>query len=179
VRDRILPEFQDFLLSRSIVDAKNVPFYAHWASKFLAFSNKNQDLTPDLRVQKFLNHLKSQKNIADWQSRQAEKALRLYIHHFLDGKISALSPNSVSSRTDLPQKIDPMKIVADMRQAIRIKHYSYSTERSYIEWVERFIDYTSTIKRKDLRAAGLDSGDVKDFLSYLALKRRVSSSTQN
>jgi hypothetical protein len=69
MENRILPEFQEFLLSRSIVVAKKVPFYAHWASKFLAFSNKNQDLNPDLRVQKFLNHLKSQKNIADWQSR--------------------------------------------------------------------------------------------------------------
>jgi integron integrase len=118
--------------------------------------------------------LKSQKNIADWQSKQAEKALRLYIHRFLDGKTSVLSPNLAQEKS-----LDLSKIVADMRQAIRIKHYSYSTERSYIEWVERFIDYTSNIKRKDLRAAGLDSGDVKDFLSYLALKRRVSSSTQN
>jgi integron integrase len=41
------------------------------------------------------------------------------------------------------------------------------------------MDYASNVKKKDIRAAGLDSGDVKDFLSYLALKRRVSSSTQN
>ncbi len=32
MRDRILPEFQDFLLSRSLVPAKNAPFYAHWVS---------------------------------------------------------------------------------------------------------------------------------------------------
>ena len=54
MKNRILPEFQDFLLSRSLVPAKNAPFYAHWVSEFLAFSNKNQDLGPDLRVQKFL-----------------------------------------------------------------------------------------------------------------------------
>ena len=46
-------------------------------SKFLAFSNKNQDLEPDLRVEKFLNQLKSQKKIADWQVRQGDEALRL------------------------------------------------------------------------------------------------------
>jgi hypothetical protein len=57
MRNRILPEFEDFLLSRSLVPAKNAPFYAHWVSKFLAFSNKNQDLGPDLRVEKFLNQL--------------------------------------------------------------------------------------------------------------------------
>jgi hypothetical protein len=43
------------LLSRSLVSARNTPFYAHWVSKFLAFSNRNQDLGSNLRVQKFLN----------------------------------------------------------------------------------------------------------------------------
>jgi integron integrase len=181
VKDRILPEFQDFLISRSLVPEKNVSFYAHWVSKFLAFSNRNEDLGPDLKVEKFLNHLKSQKNISDWQIKQADDALRLYIHHFLDGKTSILSPNSVSSRTDLPRKKlpDVSKILGEMRQAIRIKHYSYRTERSYMDWAERFFQYTSHVKKKDVQSASLDSRDIKDFLSYLALKRRVSASTQN
>jgi integrase len=80
VENRILPEFQNFLVSRSLVPEKNVSFYAYWVSKFLAFSNRNQDLGPDLRVEKFLNHLRTQKNISDWQIRQADDALRLYIH---------------------------------------------------------------------------------------------------
>jgi len=174
VPNRILPEFQDFILSRSLVPVRNAPFYAHWVSKFLAFSNRNKDLDSNLRVQKFLNLLKSQKKIADWQVRQAEDALQLYIYNFLEGKTSVLSPNAPQTR--LP---DVSKILADMRQALRIKHYSYRTERSYLEWAKRFIDYTSKVKKKDVRAAGLDSGDVKDFLSYLALTRKVSSSTQN
>jgi hypothetical protein len=174
VKDRILPEFQDFLISRSLVPEKNVSFYAHWVSKFLAFSNRNEDLGPDLKVEKFLNHLKSQKNISDWQIKQADDALRLYIHHFLDGKTSILSPNSVSSRTDLPRKKlpDVSKILGEMRQAIRIKHYSYRTEHSYMDWAERFFQYTSHVKKKDVQSASLDSRDIKDFLSYLALKRR-------
>ncbi len=73
--NRILPEFQDFLLSRSLVPTKNAPFYAHWVGKFLAFSNRNEDLGSDLRVQKFLNQVKSQKKIADLQIKQAEETL--------------------------------------------------------------------------------------------------------
>jgi hypothetical protein len=65
VKNPILPEFQDFLASRSLVPARNAPFYAHWVSKFLAFSNRNEDLRPDLKVEEFLSYLKSQKNIAD------------------------------------------------------------------------------------------------------------------
>ncbi len=36
-RNGVLPELQDFLLSRKIVPEKKVPFYAHWVRKFLAF----------------------------------------------------------------------------------------------------------------------------------------------
>jgi len=174
VPNRILPEFQDFLISRSLVSAKNAPFYAHWVSRFFAFSNINQELGFNLKVQKFLNQLKSQKKIADWQIKQAEEALRLYFHHFLNGKTSTLSPEEPQKRA-----IDASKALCDMRQALRIKHYSYRTERSYLEWVERFFDYTSKIKKKDVRAAGLDPDDVRDFLSYLAMTKKVSSSTQN
>lgn len=174
MRDRVLPEFQDYLLSHSLVPEKNAPFYATWVRKFLVFSNRNNDLPPDLKTKKFLNELKSQKNIADWQIRQANDALRLYFHHFLHGNTSTLSPNLTQNKP-----FDTSKILVEMREAIRIKHYSYRTERSYLDWVERFIDYTSNVKKKDIQSAGLDSGDIKDFLSYLALKRRVSSSTQN
>jgi len=55
------PEFQDFLLSRRLVSEKNVPFYAHWISKFLAFSNINRKLDEDALVAEFLQSLKSKK----------------------------------------------------------------------------------------------------------------------
>ena len=76
----VLPEFQDFLLSRKIVPEKDVPFYAHWVSKFLAFSNKNRQLDQDALVSEFLYSLKSKKDILDWQVQQAEEALRLSAH---------------------------------------------------------------------------------------------------
>ncbi|MFB3887131.1 MAG: phage integrase N-terminal SAM-like domain-containing protein [Thermodesulfobacteriota bacterium] len=122
MKNRLLPEFQDFLLSRSLVPEKNVSFYAYWVSKFLAFSNKNEAMSPELRVQKFLNHLKSQKNISDWQIKQADDAIRLYLHHFLKGDTAILSPDSPRKRPP-----DFSKVIAGMRQALRIKHYSYRT----------------------------------------------------
>ena len=76
----VLPEFQDFMLSRKIAPEKNVPFYAHWVSKFLAFSNVNRELDQDPLIAEFIYCLKSKKNISDWQVRRAEKALRFPIH---------------------------------------------------------------------------------------------------
>jgi len=42
-------------------------YYAYWNSKFLAFSNNNKELSQDLLIRKFLNHLRAEKDIADWQ----------------------------------------------------------------------------------------------------------------
>jgi len=51
---------------------KKCIFFAYWVSKFLAFSNRNEDLGPVLRIKNFINRLKSQNKIAGWQIMQAE-----------------------------------------------------------------------------------------------------------
>lgn len=171
-----LPEFQSFLVSRKLVLEKNAPYYAHWVSKFLVFYNGNEGLSRDLQVKEFLNFLNAQKDIADWQIKQAEQALQLYIGHFL--KEDSLAPVINSPRKSHGHS-NVSQVIIKMREAIRIKHYSYRTERSYIDWVKRFYDYVFNIKKRDVESKGLDSGDVRDFLSYLAVYLRVSSSTQN
>jgi integron integrase len=172
----ILPDFQKFLLSRGFAPPKNVPFYANWVSKFIAFSNRHEELNHDLLFEKFLDKLKSQQNTADWQIRQAHDAVQLYITHFMADKKTALGPDKPQKGRDIP---DMSRVIQEMRKAIRIKHYSYSTERTYIDWAKRFFDYTLKLKKKDMIASGLDSSDVRDYLSYLAMERHVSSSTQN
>jgi hypothetical protein len=64
MRKIVLPEFQDYLRSKSLVKEKYIPFYAHWASKFLSFSDSSKHPGHDLRIEAFLNHLRSQDNIA-------------------------------------------------------------------------------------------------------------------
>ncbi len=176
MKTKTLPEFQNFLLSRSLVPEKHVTFYAYWASKFLAFSNNNENLSVDLRVRKFINHLKAQKNISDWQIRQANEALKLYIGNFLKGDTSTFYLNTSENEK---KPFDISKILQEIREAIRIKHYSYSTEQTYLDWVKRFFGYITDVKKKDINVAGLGSGDIRDYLSHLAIKKNVSASTQN
>jgi hypothetical protein len=56
--NHILPEFQKFVAQRKLVPDKQIPFYAHWASKFLRFSNTRQDKPLDVRIRMFLDVLK-------------------------------------------------------------------------------------------------------------------------
>jgi len=168
----LLPEFQKYLLSRQLVPEENVSFYAWWVSRFLAFSNTREGLPGQLLVERFIEHLRQKKAIADWQLRQAQEAIRLYLDHFPEGKREGPpAVNTVSG--SLSQK----EAILKARQAIRLKHYSYKTERSYVDWIRRFYEYLQNVLKRDLVRQPLASGDVQEYLSHLAIKQKVSSST--
>jgi integron integrase len=61
-----------------------------------------------------------------------------------------------------------------VRQALRARHYSRSTEKTYILWIQRFILFNS--KR---HPAEMGESEVTAFLSDLATREHVSASTQN
>jgi hypothetical protein len=125
VKKLTLPEFQEYLRTKSLINEKYIPFYANWASKFLAFSRNEGNLSHDLQVRKFLDLLKGQENIADWQIKQANDAVQLYVNQFIDGS------ESQSCSIPLENKENPptiSKMLGDMREALRIKHYAYRTE---------------------------------------------------
>lgn len=175
--NNILPEFQQFLVDKGFASKRHAPFYARWASKFLAYSNNSSE--PDLkkRMESFLVHLLKDQNIADWQVDQARDALKLYIYHYDGNELSKLDADR--SQTVKNTGLELPRVIKSLRNSIRIKHYAYKTERSYIGWVKRFYEYLSKTNKKDVRKESPSSEDVRDFLSHLALKLKVSSSTQN
>jgi len=83
MRHNILPEFQNFLISRQLVPEKNVPFYANWVGKFLSFLNLNRNIKEKSTLPAFIEQLKNQGNVKDWQLKQVEAAVKLYKEHFL------------------------------------------------------------------------------------------------
>jgi len=66
------------------------------------------------------------------------------------------------------------KLLDQVRERIRYKHYSLSTEKTYVSWIRHYIIFHD--KRHPARMGAID---VEQFLSYLANERHVSSSTQN
>ncbi len=61
-----------------------------------------------------------------------------------------------------------------VRQKIRMKHYSLATEKSYAGWIKRYILFHG--KRHPLE---MGTPEIEAFLTHLAMARKVSSSTQN
>jgi len=66
------------------------------------------------------------------------------------------------------------KLLDQARIALRSRHYSKSTEQTYIHWIKRYIFF-----HKVRHPAEMSEAEVNEFLSHLAIKENVSASTQN
>lgn len=169
----VLPEFQAFLSSRRIVPEKNIPFYAYWALRFLAFCNERAGTDFSTAATEFRQSLMIDKRIADWQINQAEEAVRLYVVNFKGD----INPKFGGVGSAGMEEFNAERLIDETKRFIRVKHYSYSTERTYIDWINRFFQYLKEIK--GVRVGRPESEDIKNYLTHLAVKKRVSSSTQN
>lgn len=67
-----------------------------------------------------------------------------------------------------------LKLLDQVRFVLRAKHYSLRTEEAYIQWIRRFIIFNR--KKHPMQ---MSEEEINQFLTHLAVKERVSSSTQN
>lgn len=66
------------------------------------------------------------------------------------------------------------RLLVQVRERIRFKHYSIRTEHAYLDWIKRFILFHGKRHPAEMGAA-----EVEAFLTHLAVARNVSASTQN
>ena len=69
---------------------------------------------------------------------------------------------------------NPPKLLEQVRNKMRVKHYSIRTEQTYVDWIKRYIYFHDKRHPKDLGAQ-----DVEAFLTHLAVAGGVAASTQN
>ena len=68
----------------------------------------------------------------------------------------------------------PPRLLDQVRNAIRRKHYSIRTEATYCDWIRRYILFHDKKHPKDMGAA-----EIERFLTHLAVVGNVAASTQN
>ncbi|MBU1680582.1 MAG: integron integrase [Bacteroidetes bacterium] len=66
------------------------------------------------------------------------------------------------------------KLLVQLKLDLRRKNYSIKTEEAYTKWVKEYVIYSGT-----QHPSSLNKSHVEKFLTYLAVTRRVSASTQN
>ncbi len=73
---------------------------------------------------------------------------------------------------DYPAKKEK-KLLEQMRDAIRLRNYSYRTEKSYLQWAKRFILF-----HKKRHPSEMGRAEVEAFLTHLAVAGDVAARTQ-
>ena len=68
------------------------------------------------------------------------------------------------------------RLLDQVRDVMRLHHYSIHTERSYTDWIKRYIHFHHMRSREDL-ANG--ESKIETFLTVLAVNGKVAPSTQN
>ena len=66
------------------------------------------------------------------------------------------------------------KLLDQVRNTLRTKHYSIKTEKAYVHWIRRFILFHNKRHPKEM-----GEREINQFLTHLAVKEKVAASTQN
>lgn len=178
--------------------------YLKWLRFFVDFSDKNKVSGQEShRLRLFVNKLK-EKNQTEDQRRRAYHAVSLYFEMLkqdaVPEKSNDLQPSpavqgalpatpdvqqhpvrynhkSYYSEAGYQEKSDSPEwdaVLEAMAAEIKVRHYSRKTLKTYANWSRKFQRF---LKNKPPRE--LSTADVKEYLTHLAVKCNVASTTQN
>lgn len=168
-----LAPFEHYLAQRHLASEKQRPFLIRWVRHFLQRTGGRTDLESADRERLFADEISADLKLAEWQKQQAIHAVHLYLNSFLPALAKSQTPIG-KKESSLQPLLSETAIMERMTELLRIRHYSYRTEQSYLEWVKRYQRYVKTQK---LTPNQVDS--LQAYLSYLAMQKQVAASTQN
>lgn len=87
---------------------------------------------------------------------------------------NATSNATQSAPLQAPDAPAKPRLLDQVRAAIRTRHYSLRTEKTYIDWIKRYIHWHGNRHPRDMGGA-----EIRAYLSHLATQRDVAASTQN
>ncbi len=161
-----MDKFILFLSTKRIGSEKQRAFFVQWVKSFLSFSASAQNSDERRKyIDPFLEKMAKTKE--DWQVKQAKRSILLYFHSITHAKYKT-SEQNIKTNSDWSHAIEQMV------HAMRLRHLSHRTEKTYINWMRQFYRHVRGQAPKDL-----GTRHVTDFLTYLAVDRKVSASTQN
>jgi len=157
--------------------------YRKWLRYYLDYCQKYnfQGIQPE-SLRNFLEKMGEKRQTRE-QQKQASHAISLYFAIALartvpDSKTRTGGYKGVPISTEKTTYSDEsqkwISALDNLSAEIKVRHYSPKTLKAYVLWLKKFQAFT---RSKDPQL--LSSNDVKEFLTFLAIKRKVSASTQN
>jgi len=80
----------------------------------------------------------------------------------------------MSQDSQNPANVKKPKLLDQVRNALRTKNYSMKTEEAYIHWIKKYIFFHNKRHPKEM-----GEKEINQFITHLAVKEKVSASTQN
>ena len=176
-KNGMIGDFEAFLSKLGTVPKDKIKFYIHWVRIFLKSCNYQLENINTERISQYLDSLDADEKIADWQVKQAADAVILYVEKYLKKslqQVTSLAKDSGEKSIDQKGSVQWKQTLEEAKNAIRLRHFSLSTEKTYLGWIARFKTFL-----KDRDPQLLEANDMKNYLTHLALHGRVSASTQN
>lgn len=151
-------------LTTTNVKPKYIPYYQRWVHQFLAYLNtipQHHRHHTEKHAKAFNTSLIHIGILQEWQVNQSGDAITLLLG-------SGLLPGPPSTQNDTLQNL-----LSTLKAEIEYRHYSPQTAKAYCNWAYRFFTF---IKKSPAEITAID---VKTWLSWLALHRKVAAATQN
>jgi integron integrase len=168
------------LLTNSGVPPDLYKNYRKWLQHYLYFCQKYQHPSADENsLLLFLDKLQEKNQPAD-QRHQAEKAVQLYYSGLeqANEQLTGGTQNNVAEAGqsfNTEQSANPWSgAMESLKNEISVRYYSKKTWKAYSLWAEKLRYYV-----KEKPPETLNTEDVKDFLTFLAVQKKVSASSQN
>jgi len=161
-----MEDFRNYLLKSRVANTKTVTFYLHWVTQFFNHCHKHPQ--EDFTFEEQAAYLKQKaRSLETWQLDQAREAIEVY-------RFWKSRQNGKSDVIRMDTCMQWKTVGDDMASIIRLRHLAKKTEQAYLGWVRRFYRFVNGKPPNSL-----NDENVKDFLTHLAVERKVSATTQN
>lgn len=172
---------------------KAIPYCIRWVRLFLAQHPGDRSVMHGRTdIEAFLGKLTANPGTEDWQVQQAREALEVYHERFRGIALAprqhtpapagdtgekdapGVATGSAPAAGHAPNAVNWPLLEAKVRERLRVGHYSYRTEQTYLGWIRRFVVF-----HRGRKPSTMEAKDVSEFLRHLAMDAQVASSTQN
>lgn len=202
IKDNVLQDKFSIFLKRKRIDSQAIPYYYKHVQYFLKKANNTflHELTAK-RVENYLTSLHKSKMLKDWQINQSVDAIQIFLDDILQLNLKQIRWESFKYKLDyelehykyeqvealdipelIAQKVDSFDkslrvrygtLLTRVVRVLRVRNYSKRTEQTYLMWIGRFLRFLNNLNEEKIT-----DQQVRRYLEYLAIERKVAPNTQ-
>ena len=146
----VLASYGKFLREWQLASVNHQPHLVRWVQEFLVFAGGHGGYTFEQTLELFLTDIGGRAGMTPWQVQQATDAIRIYRYQFREARKAGNGGEEGGlAETDRAWTLDGTVLLARFREVLRLRHYARNTEKTYLHWARRFLEY-----RRETQSAG-------------------------